>query len=1057
MGNLTSIFEPEHPLRSRRTISPRVCKRVAVCLFLALFALDVRAEANGLVFHFDFSKADGQSSLIDATGRVTAQVNRGSFVVQHGGLRIANGAQVFIPANQLPSMTDELTVCAWVMKGYFAGTHPILFKGEHPAPLQFLFSVGGSSPAFVYKNESEQKSWKGISLLGSATAAEQPYTQPNWVVSGSAPQVKTGYWTHLAAVFKQGEIKIFVNGELAVSGTSAKPETLTPNNLPLYIGAERLQGQSLNYHTGNMLVNDLRLYESALTSQAIQSVYEEEKAKYPRTSLVAEGAVEMPPCLDYWRAEFPNYDPQFERKLELTKEFEKALPEDTLSNEVPKPSVKIHNGRLVFQIHGKTEYPILFLPRLVRNNKYETTEVLGAVRDFSAAGLTLIGTGSFDPSFWVEEGRYDWSKVDETCRQLVAANPRASLAVTFFLRPPKWWITRFSAEMEIYLDANGKATSTPVAPLASAKWLQDSTRMVRDLVAHVEASDYANHVYAYIPHGGDAGEWYWPAAFTGGLSGYSPATRRSFQQWLRSKYGDDPTRLQQAWHQKDIAFEQAEVPSPKERQASECFLFREPGQARPSLDFREYLGDTTLVNITETCRAIKEACAGRKLVTIYYGYSMLFAGKGLTLHKSGLLHSRKIFDSKFIDCIATPLDYVNRRGGETGLNINAFNGTARLSNKLLWHENDLRTHFHPAPEYGRTQNLAESLGTIERGFGLSLTQGAGMWWYMIEGNGMFHDESMMRRIAAIKQAADNSLAADCSPAAEVALIFDENSLDRVAANSAGLPFLDQHLWGTYQNAARMGAPFDVYLLSDLLANREMPKYKLYVFLNAYSTDPAARKAIRKCLGKRNAVAVWCYAPGVLKDQEEDGFDIHSMEALTGIRLGMQKEEKTFALTVTDTSSPITRIAGKFKPYTFGPVFSVEDPAARILGTTGGKPSLAVREFEGWRSVYSLMPLTEELLQGLCDYAGVHVYSRSFDVFTANRSYLMLHASTAGSKILTLPLPSTVRDVLTGDLVGENISQFTVRLPSQSTGIYKIERPQPPAKKRHSKSKSPVPS
>ena len=1017
---------------------------VKLVFLLSFFVagLNAHADTSGLVFHLDFSHANGLRRLKDTTGHVTAEVHDGSFVVQNGGLRITEGAQVSITADQLPSFSNELTASAWIMKGYFAGAHPIFSRGVHPGPLQFSFSVGGSSPAFVYKNDPALRLWKGITLQGNWRAAIQPYAQPKWQVEGASSEVKVGHWTHLATVFNRGEIKIFVNGVLAVTTTSDQPESLASNDLPLWIGAERLDRQSLNHRTGNMLLNDLRLYQTALSTEEIQVVYESEKPKYPTEPLMAKGVVEMPKCLDYWQAIVPSYDPLFERKLERTKEYEKAVPEDTIGNQHPQPTVQWDHGRPLLKHHGKTEYPVLFMPQLVWNGKFQTHEVLGAVSDFSAADITLLGTGSIDLSFWLGEDRYDWTKVDDICRKIVATNPKSHFAVVFNLRPPPWWFNRHSDEMEIYLDINEKENRTYVGPLGSGKWVKDSTQVVRDLVAHMEASDYANHVFAYIPHGGDAGEWYWPGAFSGGISGYSPATRRSFQQWLRQKYQRDPSRLQQAWGQADLEFEQAKVPLPSDRQASECFLFRDAQQARPSLDFRDYLSDATLANITRTCRAIKESCDRRKLVVVYYGYSLLFAGKGLTLHKSGLLRSREINDSPDIDCIATPLDYVSRRGGETGLNINAFNGTARLSKKLLWHENDLRTHLHPKPVFGRTEDLPESLRVIERGFGLSLTQGSGMWWYMIEGNAMFHDESIMQRIAELKQASSRVLTADATPVAEVALIFDEDSLDRVAANAARLPFMDQHLWGTYQAASRMGAPFDVYLLSDLMNHPEMPKYKLYVFLNAYRTPPRVRKAIHQQLGDRGAVAVWCYAPGCLDDQAEDGFSTRSMKALTGIGLTMQKEETTRTFTITDTSSPITRHGGKFKPYTFGPVFSVDDPKVQVLGEAGGKPSLVVRDLKNWRSVYSLMPLTKELLQGLCDYSDVHVYGRRFDLLTANRSLLMLHTTTGGSQTITLPTPAKVTDALTGALIAKECKQFTVDLPAKATGIYQMQSSQP---------------
>ena len=105
----------------------------------------------------------------------------------------------------------------------------------------------------------------------------------------------------------------------------------------------------------------------------------------------------------------------------------------------------------------------------------------------------------------------------------------------------------------------------------------------------------------------------------------------------------------------------------------------------------------------------------------------------------------------------------------------------------------------------------------------------------------------------------------------------------------------------------------------------------------------------------------------------------------------------------------------------------------------GKGILLNREFSQWRSVYTLLPLTQELLLGLCDYAGVHVYSRSFDVLSANQSYIMLHTSSKGEKAIELPGKFKVREILTGKILGNNLESFREELPGQETRIYQLSR------------------
>jgi hypothetical protein len=132
------------------------------------------------------------------------------------------------------------------------------------------------------------------------------------------------------------------------------------------------------------------------------------------------------------------------------------------------------------------------------------------------------------------------------------------------------------------------------------------------------------------------------------------------------------------------------------------------------------------------------------------------------------------------------------------------------------------------------------------------------------------------------------------------------------------------------------------------------------------------------------------------------------------------------------------MADKMTSYKFGPLFKVDDPAAKTLGTAGGLAALAVKELQNCRMVYSLMPLTSGLLQGLCDYAGVHVYSRSNDVFIMNKSYIMLHTSTTGDKLIKLPGKYNINELFSGKNQGKATSQIIEKnLAKEVTKIYHI--------------------
>lgn len=1011
-----------------------ICGLALLWMFSA-FSMDLN---DGLVMHFNFKDANNKPEIVDSTGKVKCISRQKVLVVQEDALRIAPGAEIYIPAKYLPKITDACTINVWLVKGYFGDISPVLFKGIHADSVQFLLSIGCYYPEFCYKNEPGQKQWKGIHYLGSPYGQSIRYADNGWAIPGKEVKINPGYWTMLSVVFDHGSIKIFLNGQLVLSKISASPEILKHNDFPLYIGAERIPKEKLNYRTGNLLINDLRLYNKTLTNEEINALFLAEKLKYPQKNVIPSGAMALKPCNEYLVRTLEGYDPEFKNKLKLTADYERDLPaQPCIAPNSMKSMVKPSNGQTGLFINGTEQYPVLFYPILLRDNRYLFDTALPAIRDFAAAGIDLFGTGGIAPIFWLGKDKYDFAQIDNIIRQELAANPQGKLQVQFYLRPHGWFFSEHNEELERYYSGmNSQGEPKPYftsAPLGSKIWIECSSKLVYDVVKYIEKQDYADRIFGYHIAAGDAGEWYWAASFTGGIPGYSKATRKSFQLWLRNKYKSDD-ELQKAWNNRKITIASAEVPTPEFRMTTEKFIFRDPVQARQALDYREYMIDITYENILQSCKALKEASDFKKTLTIYAGYPLLYAGKQATMHLGGLQHLSKVFRSQYVDGIATPLDYNKRRGGDPGANINAFNGSAILHNKLLWHENDLRTHLHPEPVFGRTGDLQESLTVIKRGFGQSLVLGAGFWWYALDNNSMFHQENMMQTIARIGKLALQSIGQDRSSVAEVALIFDERSTLYTSVPKDN--FVEHHTWGAYLNAFRMGAPFDMYLLDDL-DNSKMPDYKLYIMMNTYYTDNKTREMIKNKLRRKNAVIVWCYAPGWITP---DGFDAKAMESLTGFKFKVSEEQVKLQLSVNDKNHAITRLADKMESYQVGPVFKVDDPEAKILGMAGGMPALAVKENENCRMVYTLMPLTVELLQGLCDYAGVDVYCRSNDIFIMNKSYIMLHTSTAGDKTIQLQGKYNVEELFSGKKMGQSTSQIIDKnLPAQETRIYHISQ------------------
>ncbi|OGV32911.1 MAG: hypothetical protein A2020_01815 [Lentisphaerae bacterium GWF2_45_14] len=1007
----------------------------ALCLAVGLLSLGEEKGNDGLVFHFDFKDSAGKKELTDKTGNVKCISKNRDFVIQQDALRLASCAEIYIPSENLPEIKDELTISAWILKKSTPEYAPILFKGTHPGPIQFLFTLSWRYPGFCYKLPNQYYRWNGISINGLGGSSSR-YDDEKLMIPGAQYVESSGYWKNLTAVFNRGKVELYIDGKLVAKRISEKSESLQPDKSPIWIGAEKVADEKENYMSADMLLNDLRMYKRALSPGEVKSLYETEEGRYPKGSQIPKGETHinaLPVCRDYIKAVMKGYDPEFNEKLKMTEEYEKHLPSNTYGGRNIETSVKLANGRTYLAVDGKIKYPVLFLPSTYdfTTNKYIFREMALGIKDFSAAGIELFSMSVFPDYYCIDENKYDWQKLDDLFKKALEANPAALILVEYFLITPPWFEKKYPDEMEKCYFGKSLRVIPRVGPLGSEKWLEISKKILRDVVSHIEASDYAGHVIGYNPCGGQSGEWYWPGSVYGGFTGYSKGTRESFRKWLRGKYNNNNELLKKAWNDSSVTFNSAEVPPPEARMANDNgMLFLDPVKYCRIFDIQEFKNDMTVLNMEEAAKTIKESCSGKKLVFEFSGYVMSMNSH--KMYNAGLRKIDKLFSSSYIDSIACLLEYGQRRGGESGLNVNPFNGTAALRGKMIWQEDDLRTHFHTKMESGRTSSLEETITVIKRGFGYSITRNIGFWWRLFD-NTWFHQEDIMETVAEIKKAADKSMSTDESSVSEVAFIFDEKSPFYLtyAPNST---FLTGQCWGAYQEAARMGAPFDVYLMSDI-KDKNMPDYKLYVFLNAYYVDEATRKAIDEKVKKNSAVSVWCYAPGYIS---EKGFDIDGMEKLTGMKFDIEKVEKTLTLQITDTSSAISKYVSSANAYKFGPIFYCRGDEMKVIGTANGKTALTVKEFKDWRSVYSLMPLTKGLLMGLCDYAGVHVYSRSFDVLSANRSHIMLHTSTAGEKTILLPKPSNVSEIITGERLGDKIDKIVEKLPAQATRIYEIK-------------------
>jgi beta-glucanase (GH16 family) len=210
---------------------------------LLALALPVSAAAqSGLVAAYGFNEGSGTTTA-DASGNGnTGTISGATWTTsgRFGGALSFNGTSswVTVPDSASLDLTTGMTVGAWVRPTATNGARVVLMKERTTSGLSY--SVG----------------------IVDGVAASYIRTASDISTSGGSVPVNT--WTHLAATYDGGTLRVYVNGVQTMS--RAVTGALTTSTSPLRIGGDAPWGQ---YVSG--LIDEVRVYNRARTASEIQS------------------------------------------------------------------------------------------------------------------------------------------------------------------------------------------------------------------------------------------------------------------------------------------------------------------------------------------------------------------------------------------------------------------------------------------------------------------------------------------------------------------------------------------------------------------------------------------------------------------------------------------------------------------------------------------------------------------------------------------------------------------------------------------------------------------
>jgi hypothetical protein len=282
---------------------------------------------------------------------------------------------------------------------------------------------------------------------------------------------------------------------------------------------------------------------------------------------------------------------------------------------------------------------------------------------------------------------------------------------------------------------------------------------------------------------------------------------------------------------------------------------------------------------------------------------------------------------------------------------------------------------------------------------------------------------------------------------EIAVIVDlETPAYEDGLNSGYIyrSLISQNMW---YEMAKLGAPYDLLLKSDLTNPTTRDDYKLYFFMNPFYLSDADRVTINKLKGDGKTL-VWFYAPGYVSDS---GLDVAGVRAMTGLNIQLKPiSQEQLQMQVGSAAHPLTAGLEKstFIPNNYAgitevsPVFHVDDAKAQTLALySDGKTAWAARDFGDWKSIYSAVPLLNtQAFRNITKYAGVHLYVDEDVVMGADNRFLMFTNGYEAKRSLNVKLPKSqnVTDAFSGEMISHGKQTFTLEMNTPQTRILRLE-------------------
>jgi hypothetical protein len=639
-----------------------------------------------------------------------------------------------------------------------------------------------------------------------------------------------------------------------------------------------------------------------------------------------------------------------------------------MSEQASRPAVAarigMHNGAAALFIDGRPAAALAYVALDLQEHR---------VRQFAEAGVELFSfpaTSDYDyyglaAEAWPAPDRFDYSQFRERMQIVLRAAPRGKVLPRVAVGSPAWWDKAHPDQLACCANGNVYDPEPPLhwppgaagkvlppkkmtaASFASKAWRADAGAALERFLAFAE-EEFGDRIVGYHLCSGAWYTWCHWGTTEQVFPDTSPPQQDAFRQWLRRR----------GW----AGVRDQEVPTLRERLRAEFGEFRDPSDrtAALAMEYSRFHSEVVVEAMTEFVLRARGVVGPEKLLGVSYGNFADFQRHPSAWHASGHLAMRKFLAEADVNFVAGPTAATDRRVVRGASVLASLTESVTHRGKLWWSDNDLAAPLvlgsvDPRAVLARSDDELRHMERRE--FANVLCHGAGMAWIDAWG-GPLEASGAAADVAKMVEISRRAFHADRSPAAEIAVVLDDESVHALrCGNRLTAPLVAEQLVAL----SHAGAPLATVHVDDLPA---LPQYKLYILLNCFYVDDDRLMRIRHVTRAEGTTALWFYAPGLVGET----LSAERMERLTGIRLALDLRAGPLKVVATKAEKgPGPFFAEYGTEEQIAPVVYADDPDAEVLGrlaearrpSTGRPPiaraGLVRKRVNGATAVFSAAP------------------------------------------------------------------------------------------------------